>query len=176
MYQFPALSNLNNLPRYKLSNTGSNIGQTQLPSFNTISQGVADVTSGSKENIKLPSADQLLKSPNKNVTDQKLDILNPVTIDKTSRSNSTSVSGSTAVAPLAPTTVTSAGSNDSIPPIDQSTLDTEKNNPTYKPLNVKDALYYLDQVKLQFRNQTDVYNNFLDIMKDFKSQKYVLIS
>ncbi|ODQ49447.1 hypothetical protein PICMEDRAFT_23790, partial [Pichia membranifaciens NRRL Y-2026] len=40
----------------------------------------------------------------------------------------------------------------------------------YKPLNVKDALYYLDQVKLQFRNQTDVYNNFLDIMKDFKSQ------
>ncbi|OWB58459.1 hypothetical protein B5S28_g4495 [[Candida] boidinii] len=40
----------------------------------------------------------------------------------------------------------------------------------YRPLNVKDALSYLDQVKLQFQAQTDVYNNFLDIMKDFKSQ------
>ncbi|KAG0689614.1 Transcriptional regulatory protein sin3 [Pichia californica] len=49
--------------------------------------------------------------------------------------------------------------------------DEQKSSPNYKPLNVKDALYYLDQVKLQFRNQTDVYNNFLDIMKDFKSQK-----
>ncbi|KAG7882014.1 hypothetical protein KL935_001171 [Ogataea polymorpha] len=41
---------------------------------------------------------------------------------------------------------------------------------SYRPLNVKDALSYLDQVKIQFQNQTDVYNNFLDIMKDFKSQ------
>lgn len=40
----------------------------------------------------------------------------------------------------------------------------------YRPLNVKDALSYLDQVKIQFYNQSDVYNNFLDIMKDFKSQ------
>ncbi|PWN17764.1 hypothetical protein BCV69DRAFT_285648 [Microstroma glucosiphilum] len=37
-------------------------------------------------------------------------------------------------------------------------------------LNVKDALSYLDQVKLQFAEQPDVYNRFLDIMKDFKSQ------
>lgn len=43
----------------------------------------------------------------------------------------------------------------------------------YRPLNVKDALSYLDQVKIQFYNQADVYNNFLDIMKDFKSQTYV---
>lgn len=40
----------------------------------------------------------------------------------------------------------------------------------YRPLNVKDALSYLDQVKMQFYSQADVYNNFLDIMKDFKSQ------
>lgn len=39
----------------------------------------------------------------------------------------------------------------------------------YKPLNVKDALNYLDQVKSQFASRPDVYNNFLDIMKDFKS-------
>ncbi|BFZ55914.1 Transcriptional regulatory protein sin3 [Savitreella phatthalungensis] len=40
----------------------------------------------------------------------------------------------------------------------------------YRPLNVKDALSYLDQVKIQFYDQPDVYNRFLDIMKDFKSQ------
>ena len=34
----------------------------------------------------------------------------------------------------------------------------------------KDALTYLDQVKVQFHDQPDVYNKFLDIMKDFKSQ------
>lgn len=32
------------------------------------------------------------------------------------------------------------------------------------------ALSYLDQVKVEFSNQPDVYNTFLDIMKDFKSQ------
>ncbi|OLL24573.1 Transcriptional regulatory protein SIN3, partial [Neolecta irregularis DAH-3] len=37
-------------------------------------------------------------------------------------------------------------------------------------LNVKDALSYLDQVKMQFTERPDVYNRFLDIMKDFKSQ------
>ncbi|ORY80409.1 hypothetical protein BCR37DRAFT_369309 [Protomyces lactucae-debilis] len=40
----------------------------------------------------------------------------------------------------------------------------------YRPLNVKDALSYLDQVKIRFFDQPDVYNRFLDIMKDFKSQ------
>lgn len=37
----------------------------------------------------------------------------------------------------------------------------------------QDALTYLDQVKVQFHDQPDVYNRFLDIMKDFKSQAYV---
>ncbi|KAI1174309.1 hypothetical protein F4777DRAFT_589308 [Nemania sp. FL0916] len=35
---------------------------------------------------------------------------------------------------------------------------------------LNDALSYLDQVKVQFADQPDVYNRFLDIMKDFKSQ------
>ncbi|KAI0371352.1 hypothetical protein BV20DRAFT_965547 [Pilatotrama ljubarskyi] len=39
-----------------------------------------------------------------------------------------------------------------------------------RPLNVSDALSYLDQVKMQFADRPDVYNKFLDIMKDFKSQ------
>ena len=43
------------------------------------------------------------------------------------------------------------------------------------PLNnqqpiLNDALSYLDQVKLRFQEHPDVYNRFLDIMKDFKSQ------
>ncbi|EEP77847.1 conserved hypothetical protein [Uncinocarpus reesii 1704] len=36
--------------------------------------------------------------------------------------------------------------------------------------NTQDALSYLDQVKVRFVEQPDVYNRFLDIMKDFKSQ------
>ncbi|EAU92595.2 transcription regulatory protein [Coprinopsis cinerea okayama7 len=39
-----------------------------------------------------------------------------------------------------------------------------------RPLNVTDALSYLDAVKSQFNEKPEVYNQFLDIMKDFKSQ------
>lgn len=39
-----------------------------------------------------------------------------------------------------------------------------------RPLNVTDALSYLDSVKQQFQENPDVYNQFLDIMKDFKGQ------
>ncbi len=41
--------------------------------------------------------------------------------------------------------------------------------PIQATLNVKDALSYLDQVKVQFAEQPDVYNRFLDIMKDVSS-------
>ena len=39
-----------------------------------------------------------------------------------------------------------------------------------RALNVTDALSYLDAVKVQFNEKPEVYNRFLDIMKDFKSQ------
>ena len=40
-----------------------------------------------------------------------------------------------------------------------------------KNLNVSDALIYLDAVKNKFQNnQNEIYNRFLDIMKDFKGQ------
>ena len=39
-----------------------------------------------------------------------------------------------------------------------------------RPLNVTDALSYLDAVRNQFQDNPEVYNQFLDIMKDFKSQ------
>uniref|UniRef100_A0ACB8E533 Uncharacterized protein n=1 Tax=Sphaerodactylus townsendi TaxID=933632 RepID=A0ACB8E533_9SAUR len=41
----------------------------------------------------------------------------------------------------------------------------------FQRLKVEDALSYLDQVKLQFGSQPQVYNDFLDIMKEFKSQR-----
>lgn len=40
----------------------------------------------------------------------------------------------------------------------------------FQKLKVEDALSYLDQVKYKFGNQPQVYNDFLDIMKEFKSQ------
>ena len=43
-------------------------------------------------------------------------------------------------------------------------------HPADSPLNFTDALGYLDAVKLQFCDKPDVYNHFLDIMEDFKSQ------
>ena len=54
-----------------------------------------------------------------------------------------------------------------------SYVDSPGNPPLDRPLNVTDALSYLDAVKMQFQDQPDVYNHFLDIMKDFKSQMYV---
>ena len=43
--------------------------------------------------------------------------------------------------------------------------------PSYQRLKVEDALSYLDQVKSRFQNNPEVYNDFLDIMKEFKAQK-----
>jgi histone deacetylase complex regulatory component SIN3 len=44
------------------------------------------------------------------------------------------------------------------------------NSANFQRLKVEDALSYLDQVKYKFGNQPQVYNDFLDIMKEFKSQ------
>ncbi|KAM0754488.1 hypothetical protein T439DRAFT_296832 [Meredithblackwellia eburnea MCA 4105] len=40
----------------------------------------------------------------------------------------------------------------------------------FRPLNVRDALNYLDKVKQQFSAEYEVYDQFLNIMKDFKTQ------
>lgn len=58
-----------------------------------------------------------------------------------------------------------AASSVRLPPV--SCVDGQ---PQERPLNVTDALSYLDAVKVQFQDQPEVYNQFLDIMKDFKSQ------
>ncbi|GAA5862618.1 hypothetical protein JCM3774_001079 [Rhodotorula dairenensis] len=52
----------------------------------------------------------------------------------------------------------------------QHTHQQQQQQPTQAPLNVRDALHYLDRVKQQFANDYDVYDQFLTIMKDFKTQ------
>lgn len=47
---------------------------------------------------------------------------------------------------------------------------THSSNP-----QVEDALSYLDQVKIRFGNDPGIYNKFLDIMKEFKSQRLVML-
>merc|ERR1719410_1996563 len=47
---------------------------------------------------------------------------------------------------------------------------TASQPPSFQRLKVEDALSYLDQVKFKFGSQPQVYNDFLDIMKEFKSQ------
>ena len=50
-------------------------------------------------------------------------------------------------------------------------MDPQNYNNPERPLNVSDALSYLDAVKVQFQDQPDVYNHFLDIMKEFKNEQ-----
>jgi paired amphipathic helix protein Sin3a len=71
-----------------------------------------------------------------------------------------------------------------VPPESPSTTEKQQNDVEAAPepvsenlngaadrqLNVTDALSYLDAVKIKFHDRPDVYNVFLDIMKDFKSQ------
>ena len=71
----------------------------------------------------------------------------------------------TAPAPQPPLTVEKQANADA----PQLALENQ-NGAADRQLNVTDALSYLDAVKIQFNDRPDVYNVFLDIMKDFKSQ------
>lgn len=44
-------------------------------------------------------------------------------------------------------------------------------HPRSLTLQVEDALSYLDQVKIRFGSDPATYNGFLEIMKEFKSQR-----
>ena len=68
------------------------------------------------------------------------------------------------------------GNSNGIPAVPAASSVQSNGNNNNRPLNVTDALSYLDAVKVQFHDKPDVYNNFLDIMKDFKSQMYVLFT
>ncbi|KAL6589555.1 hypothetical protein U3516DRAFT_771977 [Neocallimastix sp. 'constans'] len=58
------------------------------------------------------------------------------------------------------------------PPMQNNDISSNSSSQSnYRTLNVKDALSYLEQVKEQFNESPQVYNDFLEIMKDFKSQR-----
>ena len=61
----------------------------------------------------------------------------------------------------ASTTAVGGGSHPMPPP----------STPEYSQVKFEKALDFLDQVKLQFANQPQVYKLFLNIMKDFKAQR-----
>ena len=46
--------------------------------------------------------------------------------------------------------------------------------PSYHPLNVKDALSYLNKVKITINKRPLLYNRFLQIMQDLKKDQYYL--
>lgn len=79
---------------------------------------------------------------------------------------------SLASAPSRPATPSTApqSATTSIPPPPPSNQDAQPSGGE-RVLNVSDALSYLDAVKIQFHDKPEVYNIFLDIMKEFKSQQ-----
>ena len=55
--------------------------------------------------------------------------------------------------------------------ITEALLDPQCYSSLDRPLNVKGALIYLDAVEVKFQEQPDVYNHFLDILKEFKNEQ-----
>jgi hypothetical protein len=71
----------------------------------------------------------------------------------------------------APGTPSSASHQPFQPPIHPPQQPYHGPSTPSQPLNVTDALSYLDAIRSQFEYTPGVYNQFLDIMKDFKSQR-----
>ncbi|KAK5907765.1 hypothetical protein CesoFtcFv8_005581 [Champsocephalus esox] len=57
--------------------------------------------------------------------------------------------------------------------ITQKQVQQQQQQQHFQKLKVEDALSYLDQVKIRFANDPGIYNKFLDIMKEFKSQSSI---
>ena len=65
-----------------------------------------------------------------------------------------------------------AANGGAAPPPDPNNPDNSPSNPNMRgELRVEDALLYLDQVKVEFGDRPHIYNEFLDIMKTFKTQQ-----
>jgi hypothetical protein len=44
---------------------------------------------------------------------------------------------------------------------------------SYRPPDAKDPITFLNQVRVQFQERPDDYDKFLDILKDYKNQRYI---
>lgn len=129
-----------------LRDAGGNITQTQNIQY-TYSPAISAASNMQKSNI-------VQQSPQ----NQTVHVVNTANINL---SNRTKPSNSGTVTPT-PINVTS--------PAGASIQPQAISGQNFPRLKVEDALSYLDQVKYKFGNQPQVYNDFLDIMKEFKSQ------
>jgi histone deacetylase complex regulatory component SIN3 len=112
----------------------------------------SDAKRSSENGTRTPQADTNTQAGIKSPLPSVEEILNPVVAAPLSRASTPAMKVGTPV----------GNSADGMPSTARS--------PETRPLNVTDALSYLDAVKVQFQDKPDVYNHFLDIMKDFKSQ------
>lgn len=78
----------------------------------------------------------------------------------------TAIPGANNTSPITPT----VGATPVTTPTNIPGVQTAAGQEKFQRLKVEDALSYLDQVKYKFGDQPQVYNDFLDIMKEFKSQ------
>ncbi|KAJ2078827.1 hypothetical protein H4R24_004211 [Coemansia sp. RSA 988] len=92
-----------------------------------------------------------------------------------SQSSGLAISGSQTNPPVAANIPASApvlagvSGNPEHPQVRQQQQSQTQPDSSGRPLNVTDALSYLDMVKSQFQDRPEVYNQFLEIMKEFKS-------
>ncbi|KAI9444070.1 hypothetical protein H4582DRAFT_2109296 [Lactarius indigo] len=117
-----------------------------------------------------PSIDPSLQNPTQPPSSTEATVPDPVQAIPPSSHPSIDNQNALAPTPAAPTaqlslTVEKQANADAPQPTPEN-----QNGVTDRQLNVTDALSYLDAVKIQFHDRPDVYNVFLDIMKDFKSQ------
>ncbi|CAG0887572.1 unnamed protein product [Cyprideis torosa] len=143
--------------------TAASLAPTSNPTSATTSIPLLTTSSVVTSN---PSAGNVASSPKRGP---------PIPASTTTLAAASSLSLLTSVAPSpVPTTanpaVTSQGGGSGPPSTAAPTTHSPVGAPQFQRLKVEDALTYLDQVKYRFSNQPQVYNDFLDIMKEFKSQ------
>ncbi|CAK5268788.1 unnamed protein product [Mycena citricolor] len=116
---------------------------------------------------KAPSFETLHKTPQNSRVEDSSSVLAPM--EMTPRDHGASVSPPGHNHPA--TTQVTESSLLEHPPVPVIPVeDPAAQAPVERTLNVADALGYLDAVKTQFNDRPDVYNQFLDIMKEFKGQ------
>ncbi|EAT33245.1 AAEL014491-PB [Aedes aegypti] len=95
---------------------------------------------------------------------QQIHVVNTTSQVRGHKGTTNANAGTNQVITTMPTNVISSAQQQAVPP------PPPQGQAQFQRLKVEDALSYLDQVKFRFGNQPQVYNDFLDIMKEFKSQ------
>lgn len=150
--------------------SGGNASQNQYQIVNVLRDSTgSSITSNQNQSIQYtytsPSVTVASPLQKSNITQQQqtaqsqaLHLGNNINITNRTKTGSGSIVSSSSI----PISVSS--------PTGVTTPQSGISGQNFPRLKVEDALSYLDQVKYKFGNQPQVYNDFLDIMKEFKSQ------